>query len=476
MAKITINVGTIPNDGTGEPLREAMIKVNANFTEVYGLFPHDPVTGEPLPTAPIDSPVFTGDPQTPTPPAGDADQSIANTEWVSLYFATLESPHFTGDPTAPSPPLDDDDQSLATTEWVRNQGYISSLDPTGFAPLNSPHFVGVPTAPTAPVGTNTDQLATTAFVHNAILANPTSPEGRLTLTSGVPVQVINMSAATTLYYTPFHGAKIPIYDGTNLVMTEFNEMSCLLSDITKNPSDTHVGKLYDWFVWNDAGTLRLGHGPEWTSVDTRSAGTALVMIKGFNTNAVSILNGPAAQRGTYVGTTYCGSVNNQLIWQHGTIDLPAKFHVWNAFNRVMVASTTMESTDSWVYTGFDPINWTMLNESTDNRIEAVIGLQENAFTLSLTGSVECGGFVGGSAAAAIGLDWVSGPPAPPTLFSARGVQTGKGTLTSTHTSTPAAGFHYWQALQGALGGLMSATFYGSANNEFMSGMSFNGPM
>ena len=39
MAKIVINVGTIPNDGTGEPLREAMIKVNANFTEVYGLFP-----------------------------------------------------------------------------------------------------------------------------------------------------------------------------------------------------------------------------------------------------------------------------------------------------------------------------------------------------------------------------------------------------------------------------------------------------
>ena len=149
----------------------------------------------------------------------------------------------------------------------------------------------MPTAPTAPVGTNTDQLATTAFVQNAILANPTSPEGRLTLTSGVPVQVINMSAATTLYYTPFHGNKIPIYDGTNMAMTEFNEMSCLLSDITKNPSDTHVGKLYDWFVWNDAGTLRLGHGPEWTNVSTRSAGTALVMIKGFNTNAVSIITG-----------------------------------------------------------------------------------------------------------------------------------------------------------------------------------------
>ena len=35
MAKETIAVGTIANDGTGDPLRDAMIKVNANFTELY---------------------------------------------------------------------------------------------------------------------------------------------------------------------------------------------------------------------------------------------------------------------------------------------------------------------------------------------------------------------------------------------------------------------------------------------------------
>lgn len=35
MAKETINVGTIPNDGTGDPLRDAMIKSNNNFNEIY---------------------------------------------------------------------------------------------------------------------------------------------------------------------------------------------------------------------------------------------------------------------------------------------------------------------------------------------------------------------------------------------------------------------------------------------------------
>ena len=37
MAKQTINLGTGPNTGTGEPIRTAFGKVNDNFTEVYGI-------------------------------------------------------------------------------------------------------------------------------------------------------------------------------------------------------------------------------------------------------------------------------------------------------------------------------------------------------------------------------------------------------------------------------------------------------
>ena len=33
MAKQTINVGTSPNDGTGDPLRDSFIKVNDNFNQ-----------------------------------------------------------------------------------------------------------------------------------------------------------------------------------------------------------------------------------------------------------------------------------------------------------------------------------------------------------------------------------------------------------------------------------------------------------
>ena len=36
MSQLILNVGTNANDGTGDTLRDAMIKVNTNFTEIYG--------------------------------------------------------------------------------------------------------------------------------------------------------------------------------------------------------------------------------------------------------------------------------------------------------------------------------------------------------------------------------------------------------------------------------------------------------
>ena len=35
MSQLVLNVGQNANDGTGDTLRDAMIKVNTNFTEIY---------------------------------------------------------------------------------------------------------------------------------------------------------------------------------------------------------------------------------------------------------------------------------------------------------------------------------------------------------------------------------------------------------------------------------------------------------
>jgi hypothetical protein len=45
VAKQTIDIGTVANDGTGDPLRDAMVKINANFTELYtDAFPSNTVS------------------------------------------------------------------------------------------------------------------------------------------------------------------------------------------------------------------------------------------------------------------------------------------------------------------------------------------------------------------------------------------------------------------------------------------------
>ena len=40
MSQQNINVGTVPNDGTGDPIRTAMIKVQNNFSEFYAAKQH----------------------------------------------------------------------------------------------------------------------------------------------------------------------------------------------------------------------------------------------------------------------------------------------------------------------------------------------------------------------------------------------------------------------------------------------------
>jgi hypothetical protein len=160
--------------------------------------------------APLASPVFTGDPQAPTPATADNDTSVATTAYVKANlasYAALASPTFTGDPKAPTPATADNDTSIATTAFVKAQGYgtgtvtgvtgtapvISSGGNTpaismpaattsvsgyltsadwntfnGKAPLASPAFTGNPTAPTPTAGDNDTSLATTAFVTTAV--------------------------------------------------------------------------------------------------------------------------------------------------------------------------------------------------------------------------------------------------------------------------------------------------------------------
>ena len=170
--------------------------------------------------APLASPVFTGNPQAPTPTPGDNDTSIATTAFVTQAIsvlpapvtsfngrtgavnfqasdvsavggALLASPGFTGTPTGPTATPGTSNTQLATTAFVQAAltGVVSGVSSfnartgavtlqtadvtaVGAALLAGPTFTGVPSAPTASIGTNTTQIATTAFVQAALAAAP----------------------------------------------------------------------------------------------------------------------------------------------------------------------------------------------------------------------------------------------------------------------------------------------------------------
>lgn len=83
MAQQTINIGTIADDGTGDPLRTAFDKANSNFTELYtDKADAATVTTALAAKAPLASPALTGTPTAPTAAPGTNTTQLATTAYV----------------------------------------------------------------------------------------------------------------------------------------------------------------------------------------------------------------------------------------------------------------------------------------------------------------------------------------------------------------------------------------------------------
>jgi hypothetical protein len=189
-------------------------------------------------------------------------------------------------------------------------------------------------------------IATTA----EIVASGGYPcDGRLTLTTALPVTTADVTAATTIYFTPFKGNKIALYSGSAWAVYTFTERSLALGTLTAD-------KPYDVFIYNNAGTLTLEF-LVWTNLTTRA--TALVLQDG-----VLCKSGALTRR--YLGTFYTVSTTT-------TEDSFAKRFLWNYYNRVRRTLRALEATDSWTYT---TATIRQANGSTANQLAFVIGIAE----------------------------------------------------------------------------------------------------
>jgi hypothetical protein len=298
-------------------------------------------------------------------------------------------------------------------------------------------------APNAPIQA---YVAVVDASGNVISGSYGPPGGRLTLTTLTPVMVATVSAAASVLYTPYNDDIVPIYNGTSWLMTQFAELSNVLANSavgSAGPAAAANNSNYDLFVWNNAGVMTLTRGPAWTSDTARSAGTALTLQNGLLLNSVAITNGPAALRGTYVGTIRTnGTATVDMIF--GASGAAAFMAVWNAYNRVNILPRGIENTASWTYTTG---TIRAANNTALTRVSFIRGLDEDMVEAQYQCEVTLIALAGAFFSSFVLLDGTTAQAATSTrgfVISPSGVATGGTNLIARYTGFPGAGWHFVQ--------------------------------
>lgn len=98
-----------------------------------------------------------------------------------------------------------------------------------------------------------------------------APQGRITLTSGVPVISGAVAASGVIYYTPYLGNIIPLWNGTYFVPTVFSELTNTLANTSSGnagPNPAINNSVYDLYVWSNSGTPTLTRSDYWQTTAT----------------------------------------------------------------------------------------------------------------------------------------------------------------------------------------------------------------
>ena len=175
-------------------------------------------------------------------------------------------------------------------------------------------------------------------------------DGRLTLESGVAVSTTDQTAKTVVYFTPYNGNTIGLYDGSEWDLFSFTELSLSLSGYTANTN-------YDIFIYDNSGTLTL-ESIAWTNDTTRA--TSLVTQDG-----VYVKSGVTTRR--YLGTIRITGTTGQCE------DSASTRFLWNYYNQVqrpLYATKVLNHT----YTSATIRPWGNVTTVGETRYQFVLGL------------------------------------------------------------------------------------------------------
>lgn len=181
-------------------------------------------------------------------------------------------------------------------------------------------------------------------------------DGRLTLTTAVPVTTADVTGATSVYFAPLTGNRIALFDGNKWKVYPFTQITLALGTLTS-------GLPYDIFIYDNAGTLTL-ELTAWTNGTTRA--TALVRQDG-------VLSKTGALTRRYLGALYTTSTTQ-------TEDSMAKRLLDNYYNRRWRPMRVNEATNTWTYS---TDTYQQANASTANQLEMMIGVLEDMIDVRL---------------------------------------------------------------------------------------------
>ena len=201
---------------------------------------------------------------------------------------------------------------------------------------------------------------TNTLSFHTTLADALAASSKVNLNASITCTLIPIGVGnTTLYYTPYRGTSISLYDGTRWKMYTFTERSLALSALTS-------GRPYDVWLYDNAGTLTL-EVLAWTSDTVRA--TALAVQDG-----VYVKTGDTTRR--YLGTIYTTGTDSSEDSTH-------KRYVWNHLraNRVRRELWWTEFTATWTYSTTNTAR--QANANANNQVSLVMGLLEDSFDLSI---------------------------------------------------------------------------------------------
>lgn len=159
-------------------------------------------------------------------------------------------------------------------------------------------------SPNPPLNLFSSPTLTSPTINTSIVSSLLSGiyQGRLTLTTGLPVTTADVTAATNVYLTPWNGNGIALYDGAaKWTVLNFNEIAFPLGTLINAQG-------YDLFAYNNAGVVAL-ESAEWANaVATMTiAAPAVVTWTGHGMvtgNSITFSTAGALPTGVVAGTQY----------------------------------------------------------------------------------------------------------------------------------------------------------------------------